>query len=804
MKYKSIYCSFFCGLLLFTTASFSQYKITGLVKSDTDKTLNKVQIYSSSGKLLTKTDTKGSYFFLSDKKNIHLFFYADGYKIQQREVSLKKGINRLDVLLSSFLSEELSEVHIKQKKLEFSRLKDVEQTAIYAGKKSQIINLSESTANLASNNTRQIYSQIVGLNIFENDDAGLQLHIGGRGLDPNRTSNFNTRQNGYDISADVLGYPESYYTPPAEAIEEIQIVRGAASLQYGTQFGGLINFVLKKPNPNKNIEILNRNTLGSYNLYTNFASISGTNKKTSYYSFYNYKQGKGFRPNSEFKSKNAFFHIGYSFNTNTKLEAELSYLYYLAQQAGGLTDAMFNENPFQSNRSRNWFEVNWLLYNLKLSHSFSQNTRFTFNFFGLDAKRNALGFRPTDNISQTDLGGVRDLVSGSFKNFGFETRFLTNYKLFNKKAVFLIGNKFYKAKNTSVQGPGSDSNNANFNLALNLFPNYPFQSNYNNPNLNIAAFSENIFYINNKFSITPGFRFEYIKTESRGYTKIINLNGAGEVIFNKILNSSNIKNRSFVLLGLGLSYKANNDMEIYGNLSQNYRSVTFSDINLVNQLFKIDPQLDDEKGFTADLGVRGSFKNIFSYDFGVFGLFYNDRIGLVFKEIKAEKTNTGDARILGIENLLNFNIKSILGLSSNYGVNYFINTSFLNSKYTSSEIPGAVNNAVEFTPIFNLKTGLKFVYNNLSSSIQYSYVSSQFTDISNSTKPSKNGIIGIIPSYDILDFSASYKYKIFKLEAGVNNVLNNKYFTRRATGYPGPGIIPSAPVTFYTTLEIKI
>ena len=43
-----------------------------------------------------------------------------------------------------------------------------------------------------------------GLNIFQNDDAGLQLNIGGRGLDPNRTSNFNTRQNGYDISAATL------------------------------------------------------------------------------------------------------------------------------------------------------------------------------------------------------------------------------------------------------------------------------------------------------------------------------------------------------------------------------------------------------------------------------------------------------------------------------------------------------------------------------------------------------------------------------------------------------------------------
>ena len=110
-------------------------------------------------------------------------------------------------------------------------------------------------ANLASNNSRQIYSQIAGLNIFQNDDAGLQIHIGGRGLDPNRTSNFNTRQNGYDMSADVLGYPESYYSPPAEALEEIQIVRGAASLQYGTQFGGLVNFIIKKPVKNKDLWI---------------------------------------------------------------------------------------------------------------------------------------------------------------------------------------------------------------------------------------------------------------------------------------------------------------------------------------------------------------------------------------------------------------------------------------------------------------------------------------------------------------------------------------------------------------------
>ena len=147
-----------------------------------------------------------------------------------------------------------------------------------------------------------------------------------------------------------MGYPESYYTPASEGLEQIQIIRGAASLQYGTQFGGHINFKMKSPNPNKPLEVITRNTGGSYGLYSNFTSLSGTKDKFSYYTYVNYKRGDGFRPNSEYESINIFSHFGYEFNDKTKLTAEITYMNYLAQQAGGLTDEMFAENPFQSNR----------------------------------------------------------------------------------------------------------------------------------------------------------------------------------------------------------------------------------------------------------------------------------------------------------------------------------------------------------------------------------------------------------------------------------------------------------------------
>ena len=58
-------------------------------------------------------------------------------------------------------------------------------------------------------------------------------------------------------------------------------------------------------------------------------------------------------------------------------------------------------------------------------------------------------------------------------------------------------------------------------------------------------------------------------------------------------------------------------------------------------------------------------------------------------------------------------------------------------------------------------------------------------------------IEGTIPSYYVIDFSGSYQWDNWKLFAGVNNLTNNFYFTRRAAGYPGPGIIPSDARNLY-------
>ena len=58
--------------------------------------------------------------------------------------------------------------------------------------------------------------------------------------------------------------------------------------------------------------------------------------------------------------------------------------------------------------------------------------------------------------------------------------------------------------------------------------------------------------------------------------------------------------------------------------------------------------------------------------------------------------------------------------------------------------------------------------------------------------------MGVIPAYTVIDWSASCKFKNnYNIKFGVNNLADNKYFTKRTDEYPGPGIIPAIGRSFY-------
>ena len=820
--------SYICvlALVLISCSCYAQYDMTGEVRlQDDESLLSEVEIYHQQSGKTYITDGEGK-FIISDLPSGEQIFTLFSIGLQPKIDTVLVLADMSHSFYMAELNYNIGAIDIISEREELfatRQLNDIEGTSIYAGKKSEVVILDLIDGNLALNNARQIYAQVAGLNIYEGNDGGLQLNLGGRGLDPNRTSNFNTRQNGYDISADVLGYPENYYTPPSESLSEIRIVRGASSLQYGTQFGGLIDFRIRKIPSFKKLEIVSNQTVGSFGSFSSFNQLGINKGKLSINGFYNYKTGDGYRDFSDYDAHNGFLSLEYKFSKSTNIGFEYTYYTYLAQQAGGLTDDQFLINPDQSTRERNWFDVNWNLYSFKFDHEFNSGQLLSINLFALDAARRSVGYRgdpidlnsnPITSIDEQDSDGnfisPRDLIIGEFNNIGAEVKLLDHYNVFSKKATTLVGFKYYKSNNLSVQGAGSTGVDADFRLYNDIFPDYPNQSDFSFPNLNVSAFTENIIYLNDQLSLVPGARFEYIKTESIGNYNQVVFDNAGNPIANNELSDNRTLSRQFVLLGLGMSYRKSKQFQFVANLSQNYRSVTFSDIRVVNPTFIVDPDINDERGFTADIGIKGLVDNVLSYDITAYSVLYDDRIGIILDDrANRVRKNIGQAIIAGTESLVNLNLaRWISPETRSYNLNMFANLSYTFSEYIESEENNVVGKKVEFIPTINLKAGVNASYKSIRFSYQFTYLSEQFTDVQNSdraaTGDSRNGIIGVIPAYAITDVSLTMNLGIIEVGTGINNLWDRDYFTRRATGYPGPGIIPSDPRTYYVTVSYKL
>lgn len=735
-----------------------------------------------------------------------------------------------DIFFSSF-DKILDEVVVSEKtnkNISSQRfMRDVEGTMIFAGKKSSVGIIENALINKATNNTRQLFKDIAGITIQENNESGLQLNIGARGLNPNRSANFSVRQNGYDISADPLGYPESYYTPNSDDIKEIQVLRGASALSYGSQFGGMINFILSKPS-DKKFDLRQNISFGSFGFLGSYTRISGTyNKKISYYISSTLKKSDGYRPNSDFKSYNILSQFEYNPNHLNSLHIDLLKYNYIEHQPGGLTDVMFHENPYQSNRSRNWFFVDWNILSLMYKKIFEKNnSELNIYLNGLYARRFAIGYR-NNRVSTPDPENVeRDLQRGIFRNWSSEIRYLSRFTLpqTDISSSWITGIKYYQSINDGEQGPGTASNDADFTIqkiqenSKNLNGKIKLHSSYVYPNFNLAFFSEASLKFNSRFTIVPGIRLETIKTGIKGNLSRYNIiyKDDNEILQHDQVQDNIVKNRFIILGGLSSSYKSSN-FEIYANITRNYRAITFNDMRVVSPGLEVNPDLKDETGFSSDIGIRSRRASFFSYDMSVFCLYYGNRIGEYYREnpkypgsYHRYRDNIGDGISYGIEGNGNLDLSGITKyLHHDIKADLFANVAITDSRYISGkEMQHIKGNKIEFVPLYNLKGGINLGVKNFSASFQINFVSFQFTDATNepmNPDDSVYGIYGAIPGYTVMDCNLSYNLsKYLRINVALQNIGNEKYITRRATGYPGPGIIPSVPFNFISTIQIQL
>lgn len=732
--------------------------------------------------------------------------YIEGYTPQILEV-ISGTNNDLEVQMLPLenLLDAVDIIDSKKSGTGHGYLKYIEVDGLYAAKKNEVIVPDEMSINQSNNSSRQIFSKVPGVNVQETDAGGLQLGVGARGLDPKRTTNFNTRQDGYDIAADALGYPESYYTPPIEAVDQIELVRGAASLQYGTQFGGLLNFKMKRGKKERRIEVVSRQTVGSYGFLGSFNSIGGTVGKWNYYGYYQHKEGNGWRPNSDFNSNGGYVQIGRTIGEKWSVDLAFTHHFYNARQPGGLTDKMFEDDPSISVRDRNWFQVNWNVGAVTINGQLTKNLTVNSKTFIVIASKAALGF--LGNINRTDTLGKRDLILGEYLNVGNETRLIQRFNIKSNPGAVLFGTRIYQGNTRSRQGFAKGFNGPDFEFRN---PEMLEGSDFTFPSQNVSLFSEAVIPLSGSWIVTPGVRYEYIKTENSGFYASESRHPlTNELLFSEQVTSSSVTPRSMVLFGIGTTYRCFDDLEIYGNASQNYRAINFSDLRVVNDNLLVDSNLTDEHGWTADLGFRGQLLgNALTIDASAFIMMYNNRIGQVQKQVddfstKLVRTNIADARFLGIEIFEEIDILKLLSKESKWRFSWHNNVAFVHARYVPDNQKIFANNRVENVPVVNYKMGVSVSGHGFGTGFQFNHVGSIYTDASNA-EFYPDATVGTIPAYTVMDLTAKYNWSRYTIEGSINNLSDQIYFTRRATGYPGPGIIPAERRMLFFTFQVRL
>ncbi len=669
-------------------------------------------------------------------------------------------------------------------------LPDVRDNVIYAGKKSEVITLDSLHANLAQDIERQILGRIPGAHFSETAAAGFPSNgVGFRGLDPTQSVELNTRQNGVNIAADLYGYPETYYTPPSEALDRIEVVRGAGSLAFGPQFGGTINYVVRKGALATRPSLSANLTSGSFGLLNAFSAVAGGTSRSTYYAFIHYRGEDGWRPNSGFRQVTAYGSATVHASERLTLGFDYTLFRNRIHMPGGLSDAEFARNPRQSFRARNWLASPWNVFATRLQYRFSPTTTWETVLSYLAGDRHLVwrnedgGPQAPDTIDpETGTLVPREVERELFHNGTLESRLRLEHSWFGRPGTTAVGVRLGVNHMRRFEGgPGSTGSDFDMNLyggtwerALRL------------TTTNAAAFVENIVHVSDRFSITPGVRFEYVRSQAAGYTDV----------------TSSFTPRFLVypLFGLGTEYVTSSSTALYANVSQAYRPVLYAALTPFGSIARVDSSLHSARGFNADLGWRGTIGDLVKVDLSTFYLHYGDRVGLRTLDDGAggtilETANIGNSTHRGVEAYLEFDPPGLRG------VDLFTSFAYVDARYTSGVFRG---NRVEQAPRMVDRSGITYSRGRIATTVQLSYSSASYGDANNSVTPTDDAAAGFVPAYSVFDWSGQFRLgRKAELSVGINNLANTRYFTKRTDEYPGPGILPGIGRSLYITIGTR-
>jgi Fe(3+) dicitrate transport protein len=628
----------------------------------------------------------------------------------------------------------------------------------------------------------EMFRQVTGVHVVDEEGIGLRANIGIRGLDPDRSRTVLMMEDGVPIALAPYGEPEMYYTPAIDRMKSVEILKGSGSILFGPQtIGGVINYITADPPLVSTAGISLRGGTGGFASGQLSYGTTFDNVGVQVALLHKRADKLGI---TRFTVNDLTAKVRFNLTDNSRLGFKLSAYDEVSNSTYiGITQTMYDRGEYYTEVAPN-DELDIRRYSASFTYDYfiSDNSYIRTTAFGYTTTRNWL----RQNFSRTPSSGLTGIVFGDttvtngavfmrnstgnrnrqFEVAGIEPRFYTSYNLGSLKNELEGGFRFLyeRAFEQRIDGRTAEARSGDLRED-------EIRTGYAS-----SLFVQNRLFINQNLTLTPGVRLE-------------NFSFSRDIFRINFKDTSLTANDALftVVPGLGINYNFNDEYSIFAGVHRGFAPPRVKDaISNGGEAL----QLDAELSWNYEIGLRASLLSYLAVELTGYMLNFSNQVIPVSESSGGAGTgliNGGSTLHQGIEAGIKLDFGRLLG--STYGIMLSTSTTFGNSEYNedrfitvNSERVNIKGNKLPYSPEQFISASLDFSTPfGFGLQLSGTFIGEQFTDELNTTEASASGETGLMPSYNVVDITGRYEIESINSTVflSVKNLADERYIASR-------------------------